>query len=59
MFFNICIPTLTKEVVKKSQKISVNKLAQTVKSVVSYGKQLAANLVPNFDFAPVSAYALA
>ncbi|KKU13267.1 MAG: hypothetical protein UX21_C0050G0006, partial [Microgenomates group bacterium GW2011_GWC2_45_8] len=27
--FNICIPTLTKEVVKKSQKISVTKNVQT------------------------------
>ena len=32
LFFNICIPTLTKEVVKKSQKTSVNFMT-TLKNV--------------------------
>jgi len=32
---NICIPTLTKEVVKKSQHKSVNKIVQTAKNFVA------------------------
>ncbi|EKD80335.1 MAG: hypothetical protein ACD_40C00131G0001 [uncultured bacterium] len=34
--FNICIPTLTKEVVKQSQKTTVNTLKTAAKNVVAF-----------------------
>ena len=48
---NICIPTLTKEVVKQSQNTTVNKISTAVSKIVAFAKDMftpAVSVVPAF-----------
>ena len=50
--FDICIPTLTKEVVKQRQKITVKSFVQTVASMIDGAAAKVANALRSFDVAP-------